>query len=181
VFYCCFLIAGLLKFWKVLKLCDAYTECSATLCQYFKILFPRSYEHGSDSQRFQSCEDLKCRRLQMYYHHVGAPPHFCRNITRYLNEQFPYRWIGHGWKQNWPPGSPDLSPIDYHVWGHMKNVVNESKMDAREELLQRILDPWDTLITLQVLRTVRLIRFLVNRVSMSIRDDVSRLERLLTT
>jgi len=69
--------------------------------------------------------------LQMYYQHQGTPTHYARNITQYLNEQFPDRWIGCGGPQNWPPRSPDISPLDLHVWGYMEDMVNERKLDTR--------------------------------------------------
>jgi len=56
-----------------------------------------------------------------------------------MNHKFPNQWIGHGGEQNWPPWSPDLNPLDYHVWGYMKAMVYVHKMNMREDLLQRIL------------------------------------------
>jgi len=32
-----------------------------------------------------------------------------------MNEQFPERCIGRGDPQNWPPRSPDFSPIEFYV------------------------------------------------------------------
>ena len=39
----------------------------------------------------------------------------------------------------WPPRSPNLNPLDYHVWGYMKAMVYAHKVNTTEELLQRIL------------------------------------------
>jgi len=75
----------------------------------------------------------------MYYQHDGAPPHFSQVVRQHLNNKFPNRWIGRGGAQNWPPRSPDVSPLDYHVWGYMKPMVYAHKVNTREELLQRIL------------------------------------------
>jgi len=66
-------------------------------------------------------------------------PHFSQVIRQYLNHKFPNRWIGHGGAQNWPPRSPDLNPLDYHVWSYMKTMVYANKVNMREELLQQIL------------------------------------------
>jgi hypothetical protein len=71
----------------------------------------------------------------MYYQHDGA----CLIIRQYLNHKFPNRWIGCGGAQNWPPWSPDLNPLDYHVWGYMKTMVYANKVNMREEILQQIL------------------------------------------
>jgi hypothetical protein len=78
-------------------------------------------------------------RLQMYYQHDGAPPHFSQVYRQYLDHKFPNRWIGHGGTQNWPPRSQNLNPLDYHVWGYMKAMVYEQKVNMREELVHQIL------------------------------------------
>jgi hypothetical protein len=75
-------------------------------------------------------------RRQMYNQHDGAPLHFSQVIKQYLNHKFSNRLIGHGGAQNWPPWSPDLNPLDYHVWGYVKAMVYEHKENTREELLQ---------------------------------------------
>jgi hypothetical protein len=54
----------------------------------------------------------------------------------YLNEQFPYRWIGRGDQQNWPTWSPDLTVLDFHVWGYMKNMVYQCKVNRGDKLLR---------------------------------------------
>ena len=56
----------------------------------------------------------------------------------YLNESFPNRWLGRGGPVPWPPRLPDLTPLDYYVWGHMKTLVYESKVDSRTALRDRI-------------------------------------------
>ena len=73
-----------------------------------------------------------CSRLE-------APPHFSQVVRQYLNHKFPNWWIGCGGAQNWPPRSPYLNPLDYHVWGYMKAMVYGHKVNRREELLQWIL------------------------------------------
>jgi hypothetical protein len=77
-------------------------------------------------------------RSQMYLQHDGAPPHFSRHVREYLNKSFPNRWLGRGGPVTWPPRSPDLTPLDYYLWGHMKSLVYEIKVDSRAALLDRI-------------------------------------------
>ena len=74
----------------------------------------------------------------MYFQHDGAPPHYTRHVRDYLNESFPNCWLGHGGPVAWPPRSPDLTPIDYYVWCHMKTLVYESKVDSRTALRDQI-------------------------------------------
>ena len=78
-------------------------------------------------------------RRQMYYQQNGAPTHFNQVVRQYLNHEFPNRWIRHGGAENWPAWSPDLNPLDYHVWSYMKTTVYAQKVNTREEMLQRIL------------------------------------------
>jgi len=55
-----------------------------------------------------------------------------------LNESFPNRWLGRGGPVAWPPRSPDLTPLDYYLWGHIKKLAYESKVDSRAALRDRI-------------------------------------------
>ena len=77
-------------------------------------------------------------RSQMYFQHDGSPPHYTRNVSDYLNESFPNRWLGRGGPVSWPPRSPDITPLDFYLWGHTKTLVYESKVDSRAELRDRI-------------------------------------------
>jgi len=79
----------------------------------------------------------------MYFQRDGAPPHSSRQVSSFLNIRFPGRWKGCGGPHNWPARSPDLSPLDYCVWGWMKKLVYSVKVVARDALLGRILDATD--------------------------------------
>lgn len=77
---------------------------------------------------------------QMLLQQDGAPPHYSRRVKEYLNEEFRGRWIGRGGPYQWPARSPDLTPLDFYLWGHMKALVYKKKPQSREELIQRIQD-----------------------------------------
>lgn len=79
-------------------------------------------------------------RPEMIFQHDGAPAHFSRQARQYLNEAYPNRWIGRGGPHSWPPRSPDLTPLDYYLWGHSKSLVYETQVNTRAELRQRIID-----------------------------------------
>jgi len=74
----------------------------------------------------------------MYFQHDGAPPHYTRHVREYLNEPFSNRWLGRGGPLAWPPRSSDLTPLDYYLWGHMKTLVYEIKVESRAALPDRI-------------------------------------------
>lgn len=56
-------------------------------------------------------------RRQLYYQHDETLPHYYQIIRRYLTQRFPNRWIGCSGTEYWPPRSPYLNPLDYHVSG----------------------------------------------------------------
>ncbi|KAJ4451308.1 hypothetical protein ANN_02769 [Periplaneta americana] len=62
-------------------------------------------------------------RQHIHFLHDGAPAHFSRTARRYLDRRFPDRWIGRGGPIAWPPRSPDLNPLDFYLWGHLKSLV----------------------------------------------------------
>ncbi len=70
----------------------------------------------------------------------GAPPHFSRDVRAWLDETFPDRWIGRRGPTEWPPRSPDLTPCDFWLWGHLKHLVYQKTYDNLEELKQAIRD-----------------------------------------
>ena len=77
-------------------------------------------------------------RQRMWFLHDGAPPHFARQVRQHLDEVFPERWIGRGGPVGWPPRSPDLNPLDFYFWGHIKTMVYVTEVNSEQELRNRI-------------------------------------------
>ncbi|CAH2001904.1 unnamed protein product, partial [Acanthoscelides obtectus] len=48
------------------------------------------------------------------------------------------RWIGRGGPVAWPPRSPDLNPLDFFVWGFLKEKVYQTPVTTRDMLISRI-------------------------------------------
>ena len=59
-------------------------------------------------------------------------------MREFLIESFPNRWLGRGGPVARPPRSPELTPMDYYLWGHIKTLVYESKVDSRAALRRRV-------------------------------------------
>lgn len=78
-------------------------------------------------------------RANMWFQHDGAPAHFSLRVRQYLDERFPNRWIGRGGPVHWPARSPDLTPLDYFLWGHLKALVYETPVPNQQELLGRVM------------------------------------------
>ena len=62
-------------------------------------------------------------RIAMPFQHDGAPSHYTRLVMQHLNDTFSNRWIGRDSTINWPPRSPDLTPLGFCFWGWMKSEV----------------------------------------------------------
>jgi len=73
--------------------------------------------------------------------HDDSKVHLSEDVTTYLERQFPHHWIGTGSTYaSWPHHSPDLSPINFFLWGYIKGRVYKTpiKFNDLEELKQRI-------------------------------------------
>lgn len=68
----------------------------------------------------------------------GAPPHFALTVRAFLNNTFPGGWIGREGPIAWPPRSPDLTPLDFYMWGYVKNKVYATRPANIEELKNKI-------------------------------------------
>ena len=63
-------------------------------------------------------EDIPLVHLRdLYFQHDGAPAHFDVRARTYLNRTYPGKWIGRIGPQAWPARSPDLTPLDFFLWG----------------------------------------------------------------
>ena len=77
-------------------------------------------------------------RRAIWFMHDGAPPHNYHIAHDHLNRTFHGRLIANRGPIAWPPRSPDLSPIDFFLWGHLKTLVYATPVDSQEDLLGRI-------------------------------------------
>ena len=62
-------------------------------------------------------------RQRLWFQHDGAPAHFALHVRKYLNNVFLNRWNGRDGSVQWPPRSPNLTPMDFFIWGEMKCLV----------------------------------------------------------
>ena len=46
-------------------------------------------------------------------------------------------WIRRGEPVTWPAHSPDLSPLDFFFWGHIKSLMYQSPVESAEDLVVR--------------------------------------------
>jgi hypothetical protein len=65
----------------------------------------------------------------------GATPHFHCEAIFYLNCTV-VAWIGRGGSIAWPPRSPDLTPLDFSVWGYVEDKVFVPPLPVRLKQLR---------------------------------------------
>lgn len=80
---------------------------------------------------------LEIRRT-MWFQHDGCPAHFSREVRDFLETRFPHRWIGRGSLFPWPPRSPDLTVMDFYLWGRLKDIVYQTRPTTPEDMVERI-------------------------------------------
>ena len=69
--------------------------------------------------------------------------------------EFPGRWIGRGSSQFWSAHSPDLTPLDFFRWGHIKTKVNKVKIRDLQHLRERISAVMRTITSAMLQRVFR--------------------------
>jgi hypothetical protein len=75
-----------------------------------------------------------------WFQHDGAPAHFGVQVRDHLNTTFGENWIGRGGPSPWPARSPDLTPLDFYVWGYMKSLVYSTPVANEMDLIGRIVE-----------------------------------------
>jgi hypothetical protein len=58
-----------------------------------------------------------------FYKNFNSPAHNALIVRKYLERTFNHRWMDTHGPLQWPPRSPDLTPLDFFVWGYLKTVV----------------------------------------------------------
>lgn len=106
----------------------------------------------------------------------GAPAHFATNVRHYLDRKFDNKWIGRGGPVAWPPRSPDLTPMDFFLWGYVKSVVYKNQPTTVDNMKQKIRDAFQT-ITPNMLSNVR--KSFEKRVTFCIQENGRQFEHLI--
>ncbi|GBN45986.1 hypothetical protein AVEN_103362-1 [Araneus ventricosus] len=86
-------------------------------------------------------EDLALIDLRnVWLQHDGAPPHTVSSVQQYIRDTFQQQVIGYGGCVEWPPSSPDLNPLDFFMWGYIKQQMYATPPPTLQELRNRITD-----------------------------------------
>lgn len=106
----------------------------------------------------------------------GAPPHYFLPVRQWLNDRFPDKWIGRRGPIEWPPRSPDLTPLDFFLWGHLKSIVYKTQPADIDDLKRRIAAECRS-ISGEVFRNVR--EEFENRLYYCLQENGQHFEQLL--
>lgn len=83
---------------------------------------------------------------QIWFQQDGCPAHNARIVSRWLNENFDNRVISNSGPTAWPARSPDLSPLDFFLWGLMKNTVYDFEPPENINILEeRVRDAFNNI------------------------------------
>lgn len=93
--------------------------------------------HELENQLDEHGEQVLDENL-LHFQQDGAPPHFTGPVRAWLNDNYPDHWIGRRGPIEWPPRSPDLTPLDFFLWGHLKSVIFKTQPQSIEELRGKI-------------------------------------------
>ena len=115
-------------------------------------------------------------RLNLWYQQDGAPAHYARIVRMFLNQRFPNRWIGRGGPVLWPPRSPDLNPLDFFLWGYVKDAVYSKAPTTRLNMMERIRRACEAITPLMLENVQRNFRC---RLLLSLENNGAHFEHLL--
>lgn len=116
-------------------------------------------------------------RQEMWFQHDGAPAHTANAITDILDRDYPERWIGLRGPVEWPPRSPDLTPLDFFLWGTLKDRCYHPQPTTADDMCIRIREAFAT-IAPQILRRVREAS-MEKRLELCILNDGQHFEHML--
>ena len=70
----------------------------------------------------------------VWFQQDGATSHSSQRSLGILRDMFPGHLVSLRGDIGWPPCSPDLTPCDFFLWGHIKSQVYRHRLANLEEL-----------------------------------------------
>ena len=84
---------------------------------------------------------LRTKRMlsNCIYQQYGATPHTAGETIQLLQHHFPGRLISSKSDFEWPSNSPDLNPLDYFLWGYVKQKVYITEVNEALETVPQFM------------------------------------------
>ncbi|GBO34265.1 hypothetical protein AVEN_114884-1 [Araneus ventricosus] len=95
---------------------------------------------GGLNKNLMSYGNGNSKLRHVWFQHDGAPAHKTSSVKQDLVEEFGEQIIGYGGLQEWPPRSPDLTPMDFFLWGYLKQQMYATPPPTLQDLQRRITD-----------------------------------------
>lgn len=92
----------------------------------------------------------------------------------FLDQRFE-EWIGRAGTVPWPPRSPDLTPLDFFLWGYLKGIVYGTESSSAEAMKKIIMACAE--LTPEIIRNAT--RSVIRRAEMCVLRGGSHIEPLL--
>ena len=142
-------------------------------------MFEHKYSYISVEISQVLCTVPLRERLRMWWQQDGAPPHGSLVVRNHLHDTYPNKWIGRGGPFHWPARSPDLTPLDFFLWGHLKQVVYAHEPEEPEDPdhLRQLITEACQAVTPQMLQRARL--SVIRRAEICINQGGQHFEHLL--
>lgn len=115
-------------------------------------------------------------RRNLIFQQDGAPAHNSRRTAEFLNEYFP-SWIGTFGQIRWPPRSPDLTPLDFFLWGYVKDLVYRNRYNSVQELQNEVKRIISNIHHAKISKSTG--REIIKRVRICIQQNGSHFEHLI--
>ena len=86
-----------------------------------------------------------------FFQQDEAPPYNAEIISNFLAANFDNNWIANRGPTLWPARSPDLTPMDFYLWGRLKDLIFKLPMNSRQELEAAVVQGFASLTPLKLI------------------------------
>lgn len=98
-------------------------------------------------------------------------------VNQCLYNLFDDRWISNNGPHRWPPRSPDLTPLDFFIWGYVKDLVYSTPLTTKENCQERVRNAFRSLTRDQIQSATN--REIISRVTKCLEVNGNYFEHVL--
>lgn len=144
-----------------------------------RIIGPIFFRHTINGERYrtilqQALEVMHDDEVQHgYFQQDGATAHTAVATLQYLREFYDDRLISRG---VWPARSPDLTPLDFYIFGRIKNNIFKNRPHTLEELEEAIRHELESITPDELERVFECMK---RRVNLCLQNEGGHFEHLL--
>ena len=77
-------------------------------------------------------------RQQQWFMQDGAAPHTAKRVLAWIKGHFGARVISRFTEHSWASHSPDLNPLDFFLWGYIKDQIVGAQFQTTQDLKDRV-------------------------------------------